>query len=345
MIHPIDSLFKQSLGNQTVENYIKNIEGTRVRLDVVSNPLGAPKKVMSFIHNTSLNDISEYSNPNVSWELKQRIARLNNVNIDQIMVTAGADHAIEAIFTHTLFPKDVLGILIPTFPRFEIVASKLCGASIRFFRDLNKIPKAKIIVLCSPNNPTTDEISKSKLIKTLKDNPDKLFVLDAVFSEFGTWNPSRLIQEFNNLIVIKSMSKSFGIPGARVGFIIANERLIKTIQKGVSPFMVPRVSQIIALQALSDEIHVKNSIKHIKNEFKKIRTVLGNSTIRNSNVPFFLLKVKDSKKVEEKLKKIGISVIREIHFRGLEEDTLRIKIGKSWENSFLIESIDKKMLR
>ena len=82
-----------------------------------------------------------------------------------------------------------------------------------------------------------------------------------------------------------------------------------------------------------------------ENAVQKIRTVLGNSTIRNSNVPFFLLKVKDSKKVEEKLKKIGISVIREIHFRGLEEDTLRIKIGKSWENSFLIESIDKKMLR
>ncbi len=339
MIYAINKLFKESLQKETVKNYIEDKEKIRIRLDVVSNPLGASKKVMDFLHHVSLEDISKYPDLSLSWELKERIALANKVRSKNILLTAGADHAIEVVLTHILSPKEKIGIHIPTFPRFEIVAKKLCNAEIIFFTNLASIPNAKVIMLCSPNNPTTEEIPKQILTGLLKQHKNKLFVIDAVFSDFGTWNPAELIEEFENLIVIKSFSKSFGIPGARVGSVAAQEPIIHLLTQGISPFFVSALSQKIASLSLEDKEHIEFTKIFLEKEFIKLKAVFENKLTRKANVPFFLMKVKNSGHAKESLEKQGIAVITEAHFRGLEKNILRVKIGNSWENDFFIECI------
>jgi histidinol-phosphate/aromatic aminotransferase/cobyric acid decarboxylase-like protein len=336
---PISNIFKKSLTKDSVKNYATNKTNGLIRLDLVSNPIGPPIEVMDFIQNISIKDISEYSNPQIDWELKTRLAQLNHVNQNQILITSGADQAIEIVLTHVINKDDNVGILIPSFPRFEIVANKLCGAKISFFSDINSIPKSKIIILCTPNSPTTHEIPKDLLIRTIQNNQNKLFIIDAVFCDFGSWDPSILLQEFGNLIILKSFSKSHGIAGARVGFIIANEKIISLLAQGISPFLVSNISKMITIKAIDNTNHIKKSISFVNEEFNKIKHNLGKNAIRNSNVPFFMLKVKNSIDAKKKLLKKGISIITEEHFRGLEKNTLRVKIGKPWENDMFIKII------
>ena len=338
MIYGISRLFRDSISKNTVNNYVKEQNKNIVRLDLVSNPLGPPKNILEFLKSINVDDLSNYPDRKLLWELKQRLAIQNNVNPENILVTAGADQAIEIVLTHVLNPGDKIGIQVPTFPRFEIVAKKLCNAEIKLFSSLENTPDSKIIMLCTPNNPTTEEIEECKLRETIKTNQDKLFVIDAVFSDFGTWNPSKLVKEFRNVIIIKSFSKSFGIPGARIGFIVSNNEIISILKQGISPFLVSTISQKIAIQCLDELEHIEKTKEFIDKEFKNIISELGINAIRKSNVPFFIFKLQDSIKIKRKLKEKGISVITEKHFNSSEK-FIRVAIGERWQNNLFIKTI------
>ena len=322
-----------------LELYVDEVpKKAAIKLDLTLNPLGCPDRVLSSLNSITRANISSYNEPPELPELKQALARHSNVKENQIMLTCGSDQAIEIVLTHILESKEALGILVPTFPRFEIVARRLCDAKIKPFKSLKKLPTGcKAIFLCTPNNPTTEELNVSELKNIIKKNKETIFILDSAFSDFGQHNMSSLVSKFNNLIVIKSLSKSFGLSGLRVGWIETQKENISALREGVSPFRVPFICQKLALEALKDAGHVQKTIEFLSKEFRIIKREFGDNVVRKSDVPFFLFKIKDSKRAREWLFNKGVSVIDSTSFKGVENDFLRIMIGTKDQNRKFIK--------
>lgn len=326
---------------EDLELYVdENPKEVKIKLDLITNPLGFPKRVLSSLSSLKETEISRYNEPPELPELKKAIAKHSGVAENQIMITSGADQAIEIVLTHILEKEDVLGIHIPTFPRFEIVARRLCDAKIKFFKEISEIPiDSNAVIFCTPNNPTTKEINLDELEKIADINKDKCIIIDGVFSDFGKNRISSLIDRFENVVILKSLSKSFGLPGIRVGWIESQDRNIIALREGVSPFRVPFICQKIALEALKDSNHIKRTKEFLSQEFQKIEQEFGNQVVRESNVPFFLFKVENPQKAREWLLQHDIRVVDSTSFKGVDSGFLRIMIGNKEENKILIERL------
>ena len=283
---------KQFVQESRTVNYADNIPKTKViHLDLTSNSLGFPKAVSRRFKLELLEGMEKYPlTPELS-ELKLAIATKSRLHESQILLTSGADQGIEISLTHLLKPGNRIGILVPTFPRFQIVAETLCGAKVQHFLSLTNIPtECKVVALCTPNNPTTEELNQEELRAIIMANSSIWFLIDAVFADFGSWDPASFIKNLPNVIVLKSLSKSFGLSGLRVGWIESQKQNIQELRKGISPFRVPLICQKLALGALTDHKHILNSIKFFSEEFDWIQKKLTDNVFRKSNVPFFYLK-------------------------------------------------------
>jgi histidinol-phosphate aminotransferase len=316
-------------------------QNARIRLDLTTNPLGFPKRLLAFMHSHAALDFESYNGPPELPELKRALARRSGLRSEEIMITAGADQAIEIALTHLLDPGDKLGIHVPAFPRFEIVGRKICDADVRFFRSLHEIPEGcRAVCLCTPSNPTTKELDPAPLEVAVEDNPKTFFIIDAVFSDFGRNGVSQLVKKFGNVAVLKSFSKSFGLPGLRVGWLESGGGNIKVFREGASPFRVPGICQRLALEALKDRKHVAKTVEYLAAEFNKIKQELGAKAVRESDVPFFLfLTDQPEKAADTLLKRHGISVVCSSSFSGADRGFLRMAIGKKEENRALLEAL------
>lgn len=313
----------------------------RIRLDLTTNPLGFPQAVPEMLRSIDLGDFHHYPHPAELPELKQALAEHSGIRADQLTLSAGAAQGIEIVLTHILEPNDKVGILIPTFPLFELIAKQLCDAEIVFFGSLESMPSdCRAIILCTPNNPTTEELELSAIEGAIRSTPDTLFIIDSALSSFGRNNVSSLIGKFENLMVLKSLSKSFGLASFRVGCIESKHEHIEALNEGISPFRVPLICQKAALAALSDKSHIPRTLKFLSREFGRIKTEIGPRAVRNSNVPFFLFMVENPQKAREALlQNHGISVVDSSSFRGVQEGFLRIAIGTSEQNAELIGAL------
>lgn len=308
----------------------------RIKLDLNTNPLGLPKAIEKV--KVTAKDVQRYSEPAELAELKQSLAQRAGIKDEQLMITCGADQAIEIVLTHLLNPKETIAVLAPTFSRFEIVAKRLCDANVVLFTDINEVPECKVVLVCTPNNPTTEEVDINCLEKAVRSNPDKMFVIDSVFADFGKNNVSELTR-FSNVVVLKSLSKNFGLAGLRVGWVESQKENIALLRKGVSPFRVPLLNQKIALAALSDKKHVGKTIKFLDDEFRKIKNTLGDKAVRRSNVPFFMFLTEKPIAAREFLLNNSISVVDSTSFSGAKNGFLRIAIGTKDDNKALVAAL------
>lgn len=307
-------------------------------MDLTTNPLGFPKRISNFRFNPK--DISHYNEPSELVELTEAIAKHSGIKEEEVMLTAGGDQAIEIVLTHVLERGDIIGILMPTFPRFEIVARRLCNAEVIPFRNLKDISRdCKVIFICTPNNPTTKELEFNELAGAIRENKETFFIIDSIFADFGKNKVSKLINRFDNLAVLKSLSKPFGIPGLRIGWIESRKENIELFRRGISPFRVPHICQRMALEVLKDKNHVKKTIKFLKKEFKKIKKELRNRVVRESNVPFFLFLIDKPVDAREFLLKKSIRVVDSSSFNNSESGFLRIMISNSKENKILVKAL------
>ena len=154
-----------------------------------------------------------------------------------------------------------------------------------------------------------------------------------------------MVGKFENVIVLKSLSKSFGLPGIRVGWIESQNGNIKVLREGVSPFRVPFVCQKIALEAMKDSEHITKTKDFLSKEFAKIKGEFNSKVVRESEVPFFLFEIENPQKAREWLFEQDISVVDSTSFKGTDNGFLRIMIGKEEENKILIEKLKQLLKR
>src|SRR3989338_874677 len=327
-------------------------DNIKANLSLNINPFGVSEKVMKRLKELDNTKIYYYYPENK--KLIKLIAEYVKVNPENILIGDGCDGCLEMIAKTFIAKNDNIVIPIPTFHRYEFHTKLMCGNCIfvsmenfSFNADLilkeAKKSDAKIIFLCNPNNPTGMEIDKKEKIKLIE-NFHGLIVVDEALAYITTINGSNLIKENNNLIVVRSFSKSFCLAALRIGYIVTNQNIINTIRKVSSPFKVNGIAQELAIEALKDKEHIKKSIEYLNEErdylikeLEEIGLLCTKSTTTNFLVN--IGKIGTVKEAVRKLQKSGVMVTDASYFKVPQQKYIRVAVSSREENRYFIKII------
>ena len=205
------------------------------------NPLGPSTRVLKTIKN-KLNTLQIYPDSE-SLELRKNLQRYTKIPSSQIVVGNGATEIIYNFCKAFLSQKTPVLIPIPTFGEYE-AGAKLAGAKVEFFKTMNlkkdidnfisKLPNNGCVFICNPNNPTGHLLSKNYLKKIIiaANKKNTLVFLDECFIELvPDYNESIItfVKKYDNLFILRSLTKSFGLAGIRIGYGIGTKKLISIL--------------------------------------------------------------------------------------------------------------------
>lgn len=339
---------------------IYSVNPRLVRLDYSSsiNPLGTPKKAIAAVKMSANSLVQTYPDPECR-ELKKSLSRY--LGIDSEWFTLG-NGAIEIIYWFAHTTTSVRGRVViptPTFCEYEVASQKV-GAEVtlvplnNFDLDTDKIIEkargANAVFLCNPNNPTGMLATKQimKIIENI-DNSTKI-LLDECFIELAD-NPEAntmidQISEFDNLVILRSLTKSFGLAGLRVGYSVCNPTLAKKLSTNKIPWNVNSLAQVAGVAALRERRCLSKARALIKKERRflhdNIEKLESFHPIR-SDSNFFLvhLQGRNSTQFRDRLlKKSGVLVRDCSTFTGMGAQYIRIAIKKHSENVLLLKALE-----
>jgi histidinol-phosphate aminotransferase len=314
-----------------------------IRLDANENPYPP------LSDGTLAAGLNRYPEPRPA-RLTQAMAALWGVPPEALAVTRGADDAIDILVRAFCRPgEDAISICTPTFSAYAHFA-RLQGARVveaeldddfdfdadAFLAAVRDEPKLKLAFLCSPNNPTGNLIDPAEVLRVAAALPETIIVLDEAYLDFAE-TPSLATEAARrpNLVVLKTLSKAFGLAGARVGALIGEPELVAIAARALPPYPLPSLSIEAATAALTPArrpLHLQR-IARIKAERERLAPILARSPlvkkIRNGGGNFLFLEVDAPEALAQKLHALGIRV----RFRpNAAPGGLRLTIGTEAEN-------------
>ena len=333
----------------------KNIQ-TVVKLASNENPLGPSPKAVEAIKN-HLKDLHRYPNPS-GFKLVNAVAEKYNKKPEQIICSSGSDSLIQYIITAFSDEEDELLSSEGTFIGWYVNVNKFGRKSKLiplkdYHYDLDGIvnnvtEKTKIIYLANPNNPTGTIFTKKKFKDFINKIPEHILViLDEAYTIYSQSNPdypNGFEYEFENLIVLRTLSKSFGLAGLRIGFAIGPEILIKELYKVRLPFEPNILAQEAAIASLNDDDFIgktieanKESLNMMEGKFKELKI---NYIPTSAN--FYLLLFHDdeiTKKFNSECLNRGL-ILRYLDSFGINNG-IRINSGTKAETIFALDVISE----
>lgn len=308
-------------------------ESTGVFLDANESPFGK---------------LNRYPDPH-QLALKTELANNKKVKKEQIFIGNGSDEVIDCLLRVFCTPQqDKVIICPPTYGMYK-VSARINDLSIieipltvDFQLNVDAIlkQKAKILFLCSPNNPTGNSLNQ---IATILDNFKGIILLDEAyidFSEKESWISK--LDKYPNLVVSQTFSKAYGLAASRIGVAYSNPEIIAFMNKIKAPYNVSSTNQEAAIQCIKNRTVIQANIDLIKQEKDRIMKELEKNTIVTNIYPsdanFLLVRFQNANKVFETLLKQKI-ITRN---RSSEvNDCIRITIGKPEENDKLLNELKK----
>src|SRR5579859_808814 len=220
-------------------------------------------------------------------KLKKRISEVKNVREDRIFLGNGSDEAIDLLFRAFCEPgTDEVLIPQPTYGMYEVSAAindvKVNSVALTETFDLDTsaalaavTQKTKILFLCSPNNPSGNLLSPDSVMKVVR-KFEGLVVMDEAYIDF-TGHPGSiaLLDQYDNLVVLQTLSKAWGLAGLRLGMCFAHPEIIATLNKIKPPYNISGIAQAVALERLGD----------MDKKDRLVREIITQRTIMESRLP------------------------------------------------------------
>lgn len=321
------------------------------------NPLGPPgvlrEKWLKFF-----DGITDYPDPFVS-SLKENIAEKEGLPADSVLIGNGGAELI-ALVGKMLAGKNVL-IIEPSFSEYER-ACRANGCHILYYQveppswmpyeeELFAVLKnVDAVFLCNPNNPTGIVYSREFIVKFLGQcrKNDTLLIVDEAFYDFvENYEPLHtLLTEYDNLLLLRSMTKMFAIPGIRLGYCLSSPALIQELGKSQPHWSVNALAIQAGEECLKEEEFVRTTVQYIKSERKKLFSFFENGGFEYSpsKVNFYLLRdagLNDQYPLFEFLLRKGIVPRHTFNFPGLDGRWLRFAIKGESDNQRLMEVLSE----
>lgn len=313
--------------------------GAKVFLDANENPYNTP--------------FNRYPDP-LQRELKQRLAAVKGVAAENIFLGNGSDEPIDLAYRCFTRPGiDNVVAIEPTYGMYKVCADindveyRTVLLDDTFQTTADRLLAAcdkntKLIWICSPNNPTGNNIDRQEIIKTLEDF-DGIVIVDEAYSDFSGERPLRLdLGKYPNLIVLNTMSKAWGCAAIRLGMAFAQKAIVDVFNKVKYPYNVNMLTQKQAFEALKDPFEVDKWVKIILLERSRMieafNLLPSCKKVYPTDANFFLALFDDAQAVYDYLKEKGI-IVRNRTRVTLCEDCLRITIGSKSENNELLAAL------
>lgn len=323
------------------------------------NPVGtSPKAIEAMIQ--ALRDTNLYPEGS-SRKLRQRVAANFGIDENMVIFSNGADNILALIGQGFIDEGDEVIIGDPTFSVYETVTKIMGGKIIKvplkeFTYDLTAIAqkitnKTKLIFICNPNNPTGTIVTEEETARFMELVPEHcVVVFDEAYAEFvgdkSYPQTIKYVKAQRNVLIVRTLSKLYGLAGIRVGYAIGPEQLMDILRKVVEPFPVNRLAQAGGLAALDDTEFLQKVVslteqgrQYLYQEFTKMGMAYA-----LSNTNFILVNLGlDAQTVFKELLKKGI-IIRPGNIWGLSTYA-RITIGTMEQNEKLIKALNEIVSR
>jgi len=330
-----------------------------VKLSANESALGMSPKAIKIISNKKLN-LERYPDGK-SDILRKEISKKYKCNSNKIICGAGSDEVIQMICQLFLKPKDEVVVPQYSFLMYRIY-TKIVGAKVIFAKEvklkvssaeiLKKVnKKTKIVFLANPNNPTGTYLTKKEILELRKKlNKNILLVVDDAYAEYmknrDYSSGLDLFKNKDNVFVLRTFSKIFGLASLRVGWGHGSKKIIDALNVIKAPFNVSHLAQLAATESLKDKKFIERSVRHNLYFAKKIKFYLEKYNIFSNSISanFLLLDFAKckfrAKYFYEQLKRKGI-IVRSTEEGYRIKNKLRLTIGSKSENLAFMNAVKK----
>lgn len=292
--------------------------------------------------------------------LTAALAQYYGVAPEQVLVTRGSSEAIDLLVRCFCRPaEDRIVICPPTFGMYEVFA-QLQGAGIvhvplakdrEYALDLEGIeaavsPQAKLLFICSPNNPTGNVIPMHQIDAACRAmSGNGIVVVDSAYVEFADSDPTReLLDRHDNVVILRTLSKAFGLAGIRCGAAIAAPAVTDLLDCILPPYAYPTPSADAALTALDARANLRERVATLRSERHRVAAALrklpGVDRVLPSASNFVFVQASEPRQLVAAAKAGGV-LIRDFSWDPYTPNGLRITIGDSAQNDQLLEALTK----
>ena len=312
-----------------------------VFLDANENPYNGP--------------INRYPDP-LQKQLKQEIAKVKGVSVDRIFCGNGSDEAIDLVYRIFCNPGvDNVVAIDPSYGMYKVCAdvNNIEYRKVQLDNDFQFLAAdmlqvadnhTKLMFICSPNNPTGNDMSHAEVEQLLQQFRGIVVVDEAYFDFSEQPSFTQLLDKYPNLIVLQTFSKAWGCAAIRCGLAFASPQIIGLFNKVKYPYNVNLLTQQQALEALRNAQLTKEWVKILKEERTRLMQLFAELSLTDKVFPsdanFFLARVSDANAIYRYLVGEGI-IVRNRNSVTLCGNCLRITVGTPEENNTLIAALNK----
>jgi len=317
-----------------------------IKLNTNENPYPPSPEVLKAVVRVSAERLRRYPDPTAD-AFREAAGQLHGLGPECIMCCNGGDDLLTIAFRAFCDENRAVAYPVPTYSLYSVLAKlQNCKAiEIAFDAEYNLPPKlvstgAALTIVCNPNAPSGTFISVGELA-CLADELSAVLLIDEAYVDFADDNCAGLVKEFNNVIVLRSMSKGYSLAGIRFGYAMANPALIDGLMKVKDSYNVDAVAIAAATAAISDQAYFRDNVERVKKNRKRLIANLKSLKFKvmDSSSNFLLARCVNGNagEVYKSLAEHNIYV-RYFDLPGLS-DKLRITVGTSEENEKLIVAL------
>lgn len=314
-----------------------------LKLNTNENPYLPSPQVMKVLAEIKPEQLRRYPDP-VGDRFRQAAVKVHGLSSDNILCCNGGDELLTMAFRAFCDESRPVAYPVPTYSLYPVLARlQNCKAiEIPFDAEFNLPPKlaatgAALTIVCNPNAPSATFIDPGELA-SFADELEGVLLIDEAYVDFADDNCINLVKEFDNVIILRSMSKGYGLAGLRFGYAIASQDLIAGLLKLKDSYNVDAIALALAAAAIKDQKYFTENVEKLKRDRDILTEQLRalNFKVAKSSANFVLAEFKncEAKDVYEKLLRRNI-FIRYFDLPGLN-NKLRITVGTSEQNDRLI---------
>lgn len=322
---------------------------TSIRLDANESFLSLPDYIRKDIgEQIAKIDFNRYPDP-YAVELCKKFADFFQLPSELIVAGNGSDELLFLLMNCFSNAGDKLMTISPDFSMYKVYA-ELTGMQVEEFKKnenflINideliatvKKNDIRILIFSNPCNPVSLAFSKEDVLRIVQNLEDVLIVVDEAYMEFAEESVLHEIENYSNMIVLKTLSKAFGLAAARLGFAVSNKTIIKVLKAAKSPYNVNTLSQTVGCILFNYPDYLKDCINEIKksrnNLFNKLCNIAQKQpkikSVQNTHSNFVFIEVEDAFEIYKALQQHGIAI-------RLIDNYLRISTGSEKENNILV---------
>lgn len=340
---------------------LSEVEGVKkvIKLSSNENPLGCSKKIVKAVKKNAVN-FHRYPDGSAKV-LRRQIAKKYSLPFDDIIIGAGSDELISLICRGFATEGDEVVYSQHGFAMYPLYAltsgaKAIAARENNYKTEIASVVKAitkktKVIFLANPNNPTGSYLNKIEVEKLINEIPKSvLLVIDNAYFQYALekdYSPCfDLLEKHENLCIINTFSKIYGIAALRLGWGVFSKPVANIINRIRSPFSVSNLTLASGQAALLDNDFVKKSIEHNVKSLEFLENSLKKLSLKpyKSSGNFIMVKFPSVEKAQdtfEKMFKKGV-VVRNLKAYNIP-DALRISVGTSAENKIAMQTLEESL--